>query len=87
MEPIVLTYGISYDKVRMRWIVVESTKFDEQTNNPISWGIRNGSLIMSKFTGDFEYEPSPSNRDEEFFNEYRFKTPEEAFECWEKFKK
>ncbi len=86
-QPIVLTYGISYDKVRFKWIVVEATKYDDETNKPISWGIRNGSLIMSKITGDFEYETSPSNRDEDFLKEFRFDTPEEAFECWKKFNK
>jgi len=40
---------------------------------------------MSKFTGTFDYEPTPSNRDKDFFNEYRFSTADEAAGCWSKY--
>jgi hypothetical protein len=29
--------------------------------------------------GNFEYEPSPSNRSDDFKQKYRFSSPEEAF--------
>jgi hypothetical protein len=84
MLGVVLTYGLSFDKNRLQWITIEATKYDEQINEPIMWAVRQGGSVMSKFTGSFNYEPMPSNRDDDFFNEYRFSTPDEAAECWSK---
>lgn len=84
MLGVVLTYGLSFDKNRSQWVTIEATKYDEQTNEPTTWAIRRGGSVMSKFTGSFDYELMPSNRDDDFFNEYRFSTPEEAAECWSK---
>lgn len=78
---VVLTYGLAFDNYRLEWVTIESTKFNEQ-NNPCSWAVRKSSTCMSKFSGSFDYEPMPSSRDDEFFNTYRFSTPEEAAECW-----
>lgn len=82
---VVLTYGLSYDKTRMEWIIIEATKYDDVEYKPITWAVRKGRTCMSKFTGEFDYEPLSSSRDESFFNEYRFNTPEEAAECWSKY--
>ena len=43
-----------------------------------SWAVTFCGEVMDN-NGEFEYEPSPSNRDEEFKKKYRFKSPEEAF--------
>jgi len=31
----------------------------------------------------FDYEPLPSSRDDDYFREYRFVTPEEAYQFWQ----
>ena len=82
---VVLTYGLSFDKNRQQWVIIEATKYDEETNNPIIWAVRRGGSVMSKFTGNFDYEPMPSSRDDDFFKEYRFSTPDEAAKCWSKY--
>ncbi|MEK6829082.1 MAG: hypothetical protein AABY15_03065 [Nanoarchaeota archaeon] len=84
-EHVALSLGLHYDKSRMQWITIEATKFDDDHVTPTSWAIRQGGFVMSKLTGSFDYEPMPSNRDDEFFAEYRFESPEEATECWNKF--
>mgnify|MGYP003425797941 FL=1 len=84
MLGVVLTYGLYFDKNRLQWVTIEATKYDEQTNVPITWAVRRGGSVMSKFTGSFDYEPMPSSRDDDFFNEYRFSTPDEAADCWSK---
>jgi hypothetical protein len=82
---VTLNYGIKFDKSYGSWITVDSTKYDEETHLPILWGVRRGSSIMSKYTGEFDYEPMPSQRDDDFFKEYRFDSPNEAKECYLKF--
>ena len=58
-------------------IYIEATKFDDN-HEAISWAVRtHGGLVMSK-DGEFSYEPMPSNRDEDFFKQYRFSSPKEA---------
>ncbi len=81
----ILTYGIYYDKSKMSWTVIEATRYDDETNEPTSWAVRRNSSVMSKIHGEFEFEPTPSNRNDEFFKEFRFDTPEQALECWKKF--
>lgn len=36
MLGVVLTYGLSFDKNRLQWVTIEATKYDEQTNEPIT---------------------------------------------------
>lgn len=68
-------------------IVIRATHFDEKTGNPDSWGIFSyDHECMSKKSGLFEHSPMPSSRTDKWFKEFRFKTPEEAMECWDKFK-
>jgi len=81
----ILKYGLLFDKLRLEWVSIEATKYNEETNIPNTWAIRKGSFVMSKKTGEFDYEPRPSNRDNKFLKEYRFKSPEEAFKYWTKF--
>lgn len=68
-------------------IVIRATRFEDETGKPISWGIFSyDHESMSKKTGLFENSPLPSSRSDEWFEEFRFKTPEEAMECWDEFK-
>lgn len=80
---VALSMGIAWDKQYNTFITVEATKFDSE-HKPIVWAIRRSSSVMSKKTGTFDYEPMPSNRDDEFFEEYRFDSIEEAIACWKK---
>ena len=46
------------------------------------WAVRkNGCCLNKKYKG-FEYEPSPSNREEDFFKNCRFSSPSEALDCF-----
>lgn len=82
---VVLTYGLFYNKNWQEWITIEAARYDEQTKLPISWAVRRGNSVMSKLTGDFDYEPLPSNRDDNFYIKYRFTSPEAAAKCWSYF--
>lgn len=65
------------------FITAEATRFDD-SNNPQHWAIRHGNYVMSKNTGLFDYEESPSSRDHDFIHEYRFPTMETAINCFKK---
>lgn len=48
-----------------------------------TWAIRTaGGDVLSKKSLSFEHEPLPSSRDEQFYQEFRFATVDEALECW-----
>ena len=44
------------------------------------WAVRFGQNVLSK-TGQWEWEPMPSNRNENFLSRCRFATAQEALEC------
>lgn len=46
-----------------------------------AWAVVDGGLVLNQ-TGEWEYEPSPSNRDEAFLKRARFRTAEEALDVW-----
>lgn len=50
------------------------------------WAIRNEhtNTVLGK-DDRWEYEPSPSNRDDAFYQKYRWDTAEEALKFWEGF--
>jgi hypothetical protein len=82
----VLSYGLVFDDAHGQWITIDATMYDEKDGNkPVKWAIRKGGLVFSKITGTFEYEPMPSSRDDNFFAEFRFDTPDEAARVWEAF--
>lgn len=45
------------------------------------WAVRRRGYVLNR-EGDFEYEPIPSGRDEEFLARCRFESIEEAVEMW-----
>lgn len=45
---------------------------------PVLWAIRENGFCLNK-DGEWEYEPQPSSRDDEFFDRCRFATLDEAF--------
>jgi len=66
-------------------VTIQATKYNE-TGEPILWSIKSWRDSMSKKDGCFQPEPLNSSKTKNFSKEYRFKTPEEALKCWEKFK-
>ena len=60
----------------MRMEVV-ATKFDDGGLTPTAWAVREGGAVLSK-DGDWEFEPIPSSRDDEFISRTRWDTAEEA---------
>ena len=46
------------------------------------WAVRNHGCCLNKKYNEFEYEPSPSNRDDDFIENCRFKSPSEALESF-----
>lgn len=52
-----------------------------------TWAVSYQGYVLNKTTGEYDYEPTPSNRSENFLQEHRFSSSEEAFECFKKYKK
>lgn len=55
--------------------------------NQQKWAICDGRLCLSKSKQEFVYETFPSSRTEDFINDTRFDSVEEAFEFLEEWKK
>ena len=53
-----------------------------QRNGAVKWVVRNSVGCLNR-DGEFEYEPMPSSRDDDFLARCRFDTPEEAYQVWE----
>lgn len=51
----------------------------EQRDGPALWAVSNGGSCLAK-DGEWEYEPLPSSRDDDFLKRCRFATFEEAVE-------
>lgn len=54
-----------------------------QRDGSSKWAIYEGSRCMNR-DGEWEYEPLPSSRDEDFLNWCRFDSPEEAMTIYAK---
>jgi hypothetical protein len=81
--PPVNSYLLFWDERRLSDTSIVATKYEAQTVT--KWAIRRRGDCMSKKNGNFDYEPQPSSRDEKYFKEYRFDTPEEAATAYKKF--
>lgn len=79
----ILTIGLKFDKQREEWIILEATKFDDEYTKAISYAIRKSGSCWNKTAQKFIYEPMPSNRDDDFFEQCRFASEEEALSEWE----
>ena len=51
-----------------------------QIDGSKKWAVRRNGNCLGK-GGEWEYEPMPSSRDDEFLERCRFSTPMEAFQC------
>lgn len=47
------------------------------------WAVRRGGSVLA-IDGEWEYEPSPSNRDDEFYSRCRFNSLEDAVAAYDK---
>ena len=54
-----------------------------QYNGPDRWAIRRGACCLNH-DGNWEYEPLPSSRTDEFFARCRFATADEALAAWDR---
>lgn len=55
-------------------------------DKPEKWAVCNLGDVLNK-NGQWEYEPQPSSRSDEFIECTRFDTVEEAYEAWISWKK
>lgn len=51
-----------------------------QLDGSLKWAVRHNGEVLAK-TGQWEWEPFPSSRDEAFFKRCRFESPLEALDC------
>lgn len=68
------TPSLSFEQ--LRGVYVESC---EQRKGPDLWAIRSGGNVLGK-DGEFCIEPMPSSRTDEFLQEYRWPSLDEAIE-------
>lgn len=65
-------------------VTVEAVQFDKK-GNPKKWAVYRGQTFrLSKVSGQFDYEPIPSSRDDEYIKEHSFNTPEAAAAYYER---
>lgn len=71
-------------------ILDSTSKFDLENGftiefrGPSGWALLHNSFVYSKSEMDFVYEPSPSNRDNEFIKDTRFNTVPLAYITYKK---
>ena len=58
----------------------------EQPNGPVRYAVRHSSFCLHVTSGEWEFEPMPSNRTDEWLDEHRFPTFEAAVEAVKKAK-
>lgn len=51
---------------------------------PVLWAVRSTFGVLSR-EGEFEYEPLPSSRSEDFLQRCRFDSAQEAFDAWQRY--
>lgn len=47
------------------------------------WAVRRGENVCLNRHGEWEYEPSPSNRDDEFYDRCRFESIDDAVSAYD----
>lgn len=52
-------------------------------HGPARWAVYHHGSCLSH-AGEWEFEPQPSSRDDEFLDRCRFTTPEEAYAAWQR---
>lgn len=68
---------------------LERLGYDREKGEEL-WGrerfaVCDGGSCLNKETLEFDYEPQPSSREEDWLNQVRFYSVEEALECFERF--
>lgn len=80
-ELVVNEYQIEGGGPRDRRSIV--LKRQPQRSGPDKWAINDGGSCLSR-EGEWEWEPLPSSRDDDFISRCRFDTPEEALGAYAK---
>ena len=78
MEIIPISYLIKHDNIS----IYDGIKIELRGEN--SWAIYDSGMVLN-VDGILEWEPSPSNRDEEFIKRTRFESPESALDVYKKY--
>lgn len=78
------SYLLHWDEYRLLDTSLVATMYSE-LGNPCMWAILRRGDSMSKADGLFSRDPMSSSRDSEFFEEFRFRTAEEARDAYFKF--
>lgn len=77
-----VSYRLPYSRMQQpaAWNFAEivATKFDEE-GQPTSWAIRESGSVLAN-DGEWEMEPLPSDRDDEYLRRTRWPTAEQAAE-------
>jgi hypothetical protein len=76
-------YVSAYRLTGIRDISIEARDFNE-AGFPTKWAVKDVGSVLNK-EDEWEYEPSPSNRDDDFIKRCRYDSAEEAlvaFETW-----
>ena len=73
------SYILEFVMERAEFITLERTTLPPE---PERWAIRDGSRCLSKLKHEFCYEPSPSERKDKHFKEFRFNSVQEAIDYW-----
>jgi len=77
-----ISYLIKFDRYELKEVAVKCISYNEK-DLPHNWAVKmNDTKVMSKIDGQFFY---PCCRDDEFFEEFRFPSYEEAVKCYERF--
>ena len=79
------TYGIKFDPIYKRYTIELIARSFDDDGTPKKWAIVMDSGSMSRYDGKFYFEPSPSNRDNDFYTEFRFDSKKEAMEFYNKY--
>jgi len=91
-EPLTIHIGGAVLDVRSVWLHRGRADCDDahlnvrldacpQLEGSVLWAVRTGISCLRR-TGKWSIEPTPSNRDKAFIALHRFRTPEEAFQCY-----
>jgi hypothetical protein len=79
-----LREGAALPGVRIESYSIPQAGFDiirtEQRTGPAKWKVLNGGYCLTK-TGDWEWEPLPSSRTDEFIQRCRFDSAQEAIDA------
>jgi hypothetical protein len=82
-ELMIWTYALYYDEYRSDFYTLTRTSLPPK---PEKWGIYWNSCPLSKKEICFCYDIQPSSREDDYYEEFRFDSAQEALDFWNKHK-